>query len=59
MPPKKATEPTSQLKVNILNLSDKMKILDLLKGGMSLVGAAQHFGKNKSSLCSMQHKDHE
>jgi hypothetical protein len=27
----------SKVKLNVLNLSDKVKVLDLLKGGMSLV----------------------
>jgi hypothetical protein len=34
----------------VLSLSGKVKILDLLKSGMSLVEAVQHYGKNESSI---------
>jgi hypothetical protein len=34
----------------VLNLRDKAKILDVLKGSMSLAEVGQHHGKNKSSM---------
>jgi hypothetical protein len=34
----------------VLNLSDKVKILDLLEGGMSLGVLGQCYGENKSSI---------
>jgi hypothetical protein len=46
-------------KVNVLNLSEKLKILHLLKGGMSLVEAGKQYGKNESSIHSIQDKEHE
>jgi hypothetical protein len=39
---------------NVLNLNDKVKFLDLLKGSMSLAEVGQHYGKNESSICSTQ-----
>jgi hypothetical protein len=39
--------PHSKIKVNVLNLSDKMKILDMLKGSMSLVEVGQSYGENE------------
>jgi hypothetical protein len=38
------------------NLDDKVKILHLLKGSMSLAEVEQHSGKNESSICSIQDK---
>jgi hypothetical protein len=35
-----------QSKFNVLNLSDKVKILDLLKGSSSLEEVGEHCGKN-------------
>jgi hypothetical protein len=35
--PKSKWYPKSKVKINVPNLNDKVKILDLLKGGMSLV----------------------
>jgi hypothetical protein len=43
----------------VLNLSDKVKILDLLKGSLSLVEVLWYYGKNESSICSSQDKEHE
>jgi hypothetical protein len=34
----------------VLNLSDKVKILDLLKGSMSLAEAERYKGKNELSF---------
>jgi hypothetical protein len=39
--------------VSVLNLSDAMKFLSMLKGSMSLVVVAWHYGKNESSIQSM------
>jgi hypothetical protein len=36
-----------------------VNILDLLKGDMSLAEVGQHYVKNKSSICSIQDKEHE
>jgi hypothetical protein len=43
----------SKVNIYVLNLSDKVKILDLLTGNMSLVGVGWYYGKNESSICSM------
>jgi hypothetical protein len=43
--------PKTQGKAKVLNLSDKVKMLDLWKGGMFLEGG-RHCGKNESSICS-------
>jgi hypothetical protein len=40
--------------VKVLNLNDKVKFLDLLKGSMSLAEVGHHYGKNESSICSTQ-----
>jgi hypothetical protein len=40
----------SKVKVNVLNLSDKVTVLDLLEGGISLVEIGQHYGKNELSI---------
>jgi hypothetical protein len=37
----------------VLNLSDKVKILDLLRGGMSLKEFGQPHAKDKSSILSI------
>jgi hypothetical protein len=37
---------------NVLNLSDKVKILGLLKGDMFLVEVRRHCGKNELSIFS-------
>jgi hypothetical protein len=46
----------------VLNVSGKVKILDLLKGGIALVEVSQHYGKNKSSIhgtaLSSKHSEH-
>jgi hypothetical protein len=39
--PKKQMVPKSKAKVNVHNLSGKVKILDVLKGGMSLAEVGQ------------------
>jgi hypothetical protein len=63
MPPQKQKVPKKQGKsydtpykpkraCNVL-LSDKMKILDLLKFSKSLVEVGQSYGKNESSTCSV------
>jgi hypothetical protein len=36
----------------MLNLSDKVKTLEVLKGSLSLVEVVHPYGKSKSSLCS-------
>jgi hypothetical protein len=36
----------------VVNLSNKVKILDLLKGGMSLAEVEWQYGKNDSGICS-------
>jgi hypothetical protein len=36
--------PKSKIKVNVLNLSDKVKILDLLKGSTALAKVGWHCG---------------
>jgi hypothetical protein len=41
----------SKVKVNVLNLNNKVKFLYLLKGSMSLAEAGQHYRKNGSSIC--------
>jgi hypothetical protein len=38
--------------MNVLNLSYKVKILALLKGGQSLAEVGCHYRKNESSICS-------
>jgi hypothetical protein len=43
----------------VLNLSDKVKILYLLKVGMSLSEGGQYYGKNESSLHSIEYTEHE
>jgi hypothetical protein len=42
----------SKVKVNLLNLSDKLKIWDLLKGSMFLLEVGQCYGKNYSRVWS-------
>jgi hypothetical protein len=37
--------PKPQKACNVLNLSDKVKVLDLVKGSMSLVEAGQYYGE--------------
>jgi hypothetical protein len=37
----------------VLNLNDKVKILDLLKGSTFLAEVGQCYGKNESSICSI------
>jgi hypothetical protein len=46
--------PKSNVEVNVLNLSNKVKILDLTKCGMTLVKVGWHYGKNESGICSIQ-----
>jgi hypothetical protein len=43
----------AKVKVNVCNLSDKMKILDLLK---SLVEVGRLYGKSELSICSISLK---
>jgi hypothetical protein len=43
----------------VLNLSDKVKILDLLKGGMPLAEVGWCHKKSESSICSIPDKEHE
>jgi hypothetical protein len=38
--------------VNVLNLNDRVNILDLLKGNMSLMEVGWHYGKNELNICS-------
>jgi hypothetical protein len=56
MPPKKQMVP-KKVKVNVLNLSGQMKILDLLKGGTSLVEVGRHYSICSTVLNSM-HPEH-
>jgi hypothetical protein len=42
-----------------LNLSGKMKILDLLKGDISSSEVGLYYGKNELSICLIQDKEHE
>jgi hypothetical protein len=50
----------SKVKVSVLNLSNKVKILDLLKGSTSLAEVGQHYRKNESSICKCSRKkEHE
>jgi hypothetical protein len=44
--------PKWKVKVNVLNLSDKVKILDLLKGGTSLAEIGCLYGKNELNICT-------
>jgi hypothetical protein len=44
--------PSQKREPNVLDLSDKVKILDMLKGSMSLVEAGWCYGENKSSIFS-------
>jgi hypothetical protein len=37
--------PTSKIKVNVLNLSDKVKVLDLLQGGKTLAEVRRPLGE--------------
>jgi hypothetical protein len=53
MPLKKQMYPKSKVKVNMLTLSDKVKILDLSKDCMSSAEAEWHHGKNESSFCNI------
>jgi hypothetical protein len=39
--------PQNKVKVNVLNLNDKVKFLDFVKGNISLV---EIYGENESSL---------
>jgi hypothetical protein len=45
--------------VDMLNLSDKVKILDFLKGSMSLVEFGLALWKKESGICSIQDKELE
>jgi hypothetical protein len=45
--------PQSKAKVNVLVLSDKVKILDTWKSNKSLAEVGQHYGKNESSIHSI------
>jgi hypothetical protein len=38
---------------NVLYLNDKVKILDMWKGSMSLGKVGWHYRKNESSICSI------
>jgi hypothetical protein len=51
--PKSKWSLKNKVKVNVLHLNDKMKILDLLKGGMCLVEVGWYCGKNESGICSI------
>jgi hypothetical protein len=41
---------------DVLNLSDKRKFLDLVKGGMSLAEVRRHYGKSEWSIRSIWDK---
>jgi hypothetical protein len=43
--------PKPQRAHNVLNLSDEVKILDFLKGGLSLMEDRWGYGNNESSIC--------
>jgi hypothetical protein len=47
MPPKRKMVPKSQVNATVLNLNDKVKFLDFVKGNISLV---EIYGENESSL---------
>jgi hypothetical protein len=44
--------PRSKVKFNVVNLSNKAKMLVLLKGGVSLVEVGHWYGKNEANICS-------
>jgi hypothetical protein len=44
--------PKTKVKVNVFNLSDKLKILDLLKGNVSLAEVSWSYGIKESNICS-------
>jgi hypothetical protein len=49
MPLKKKRVPKHKVKVNSLNFSDNVNILDLWKGNMSLAEVGQHYGKTNQA----------
>jgi hypothetical protein len=70
MPPQKQMVSKSKIKVmsilpsknreyNVLNLSDEIKILCLLKGGISLAKVGRHYRKNEASIHRIQDKECE
>jgi hypothetical protein len=52
MPPQKQMVPKKPGK-NVLNKNNKVKILNLLKGTLSLAEVGWHCMKNESSICSI------
>jgi hypothetical protein len=50
--------PKSEREHIVLNLNDEVKILHLLKGGMSLAEVQWCYGKNELSICSIQDKEY-
>jgi hypothetical protein len=50
--PKSKWCPESKVQLNVLNLSDKAKILELLKSVMSLAEVGQSYRENETSICS-------
>jgi hypothetical protein len=44
---------------NVLNLSDKVNFLDLLKDNMSLGEVRLCYGENESNICRVRDKEHE
>jgi hypothetical protein len=54
-----SSSPKSKKTCNVLNLSDQVKILYLLKGSMSLVQAGLHYGKmNQVSIVQVLNSMH-
>jgi hypothetical protein len=63
MPPKKQMVPKNLSKSNVLNLNDKVDILDSLKCDMSLTEVRQFFGKKHepsihSKALNSKHPEH-
>jgi hypothetical protein len=48
--PKSKWYQKGKVKVNVLHLSDTVKILDLIEVGMSLEEVGQHYGKDEVSI---------
>jgi hypothetical protein len=51
--------PSLKRTCNVLNLSNKVRILDLLKSSVSFIVVGWHYGKNESSSHSIQDKECE
>jgi hypothetical protein len=51
--PKSKWWPQSKIIINVFNLNDQVKFLDVLKCGMSSAGVGWCYGKYESSICSI------